>query len=139
MIKNKALKTAIAAAKEHKQFTAIVTIAIVMTIVAFATECKAHGEEMHPAVTAKKAKVIKTEKPSSAKQASKPVIVKTTDNAREPISFDRDGHATRHDEMAPVMKLVVLPSEDELMDVKLATRREPTVEGHVVMRLVAKN
>ncbi len=136
MIKNQALKTVIAAAKEHKQFTALVTIIIVSLVVAFASECKAHAEEMHPAVAAKKAKVNKTQKSPtpSAKQASKPVIVKTTDNAREPISFDRDGHVARHDEMTQIMNLVVLP--DDLMDVTTTTHHEPVAKDREPFTIV---
>jgi ribosomal protein L25 (general stress protein Ctc) len=143
MIKNKTVKTVIAFAKNYPHFCGIISV-VVFVLVVFGL-CMAgivHAEETHPvSVSAKKAKVNKTGKTpsSSAKKASGSVITIIYEGAKKPVSFDRDGNATYHEEMIPVMKAVVLPSSEELMDVKLATRREPVVEGHVVMRLVAHN
>lgn len=136
MINNKSVKTVIAFVKDYPHFAGLITVTVfVLVMLGLGMAGIVHAEETHPTVAAKKAKVIKTEKPSATKPVPKPVITIIYEGAKKPVAFDRDGNATYHAEMIPVMKAVVLP--DDLMDVTIATRREPTVEGHDVMRLVA--
>jgi hypothetical protein len=123
------------------KFFAIMFAAAFLTLVALDAkgEPAHHGKCLTFAPVTIVAKTVKKttapDQTAKPKKVEKPTIITVTyEGAKKPVSFDSKGKAEYHEEMIPVMHAVNLPV---LSDVGIATRREATATGHVVMRLFA--
>jgi hypothetical protein len=118
--------------KSNRSFLIISIIVAVLGFFTTTARADEHGKCVASTTLAKKATKKAPAEPTT--KPSKQTVTAYAD-PRQPITVDQKGVVTFHDEMAPIMNAVDLSTVPT--DAAIVSKREASVKGHVVMRLLA--